>query len=394
MYVHYTKKKMNKKFVGKILGVISIVALTIGSVVMAAVTSGSLPKFNSTKFGMELGATQRLSGVINLDSSEFYKITSSNPSVVKIEDGSILKAVSTGISTLSYSYIDNEGKTKEIYCYVEVSKNNSTYSEIDGSLASKINITLELGGYTTVFESPIAAIPTFPDVKKDGYVLEGWYRDAGYTVKVLDRDRFSSDTTLYAKWITEEEASRPTISHSELFDDIDYHWAKNYIESVTYRGLFNGVSEKKFGPDMTMTRAMVITVLGRLEEVEKTGRKTNFDDVISGSYYEEYVAWGVENKIVSGTSEKEFSPNKEITREEMAVMMANYVKYKKYPYELKQVYFSDVESISSWALESVKILNDLGIMQGNADGSYNPKKVATRAEIATVFYNYLNYINK
>ena len=361
---------------------------------MAAVTSGSLPKFNATKLGMELGATQRLSGVINLDSSEFYKITSSNPSVVKIENGSVLKAVSTGISTLSYSYVDNEGKTKEIYCYVEVSKNNSTYSEIDGSLTTKIKITLDLGEYTTVFESPVAAIPTFPDVKKEGYVLEGWYRDAAYTVKVGERDRFSSDTTLYAKWITKEEASKPIISHSELFDDIDYHWAKNYIESVTYRGLFNGVSEKRFGPDMTMTRAMVITVLGRLEDVEKTGRKTKFEDVVAGSYYEEYVAWGVENKIVSGTSEKEFSPNKEITREEMAVMMANYVKYKKYPYELKQVYFSDAEEISSWALESVKILNDLGIMQGNADGSYNPKKVATRAEIATVFYNYLNYINK
>lgn len=385
---------MNKKIISKILGITSIVILTIGSIAMAAVTSGSLPKFNSTKFGMELGATQRMSGIINLDSSEFHKITSSNPSVIKIEDGSILKAVSTGISTLSYTYTDTEGKQKEIYCYIEVSKNNSTYSEIDGSVTSKINITLELGEYTTVFESPIAAIPTFPDVKKAGYVLEGWYRDAAYTVKVTDRDRFSSDTTLFAKWITEEEANKPNISHSELFDDIDNHWAKNYIESVTYRGLFKGVSEKMFGPDVTMTRAMVITVLGRLEEVEKTGRTTEFKDVPAGSYYEEYVAWGVENKIVSGTGNNEFSPNKEITREEMAVLMANYVKYKKYAYELDQIYFSDVDSISSWAVESVKILNNLGIMKGNADGTYNPKKVATRAEIATVFYNYLNYLNK
>ena len=77
----------------------------------------------------------------------------------------------------------------------------------------------------------------------------------------------------------------------------------------------------------------------------------------------------------------------------MALMMANYVKYKKYKYEINEVYFSDVDDISSWALESVKILNDLGIMRGNADGSYSPKKVATRAEIATIFYNYLNFIN-
>lgn len=125
-----------------------------------------------------------------------------------------------------------------------------------------------------------------------------------------------------------------------------------------------------------------------------TGRTTDFIDVPKGAYYEEYVAWGLENKIVSGTSEDKFSPNKEITREEMAVMMANYVKYKGYDYELNELYFSDVDSISSWALESVKILNDLKIMQGNSDGTYNPKKVATRAEIATVFYNYLNFINR
>lgn len=385
---------MNKKVLGKIFGMIFAVVLAISSVAFAVVTSGTLPKFNSTKFGMELGTTQSLSGIINVQPSEFYKITTSNPSVVKIENGSTLKAVSTGISTLSYTYTDAKGKSKEIYCYVEVSKNNSTYSEIDGSLTTKINITLELGGYTTVFESPVAAIPKFPEVKKDGYILEGWYRDSAFSSKVTDRDRFSSDITLYARWITEAESNKPVESHSELFDDIDYHWAKNYIESVTYKGLFNGVSEKMFGPDLTMTRAMVITVLARLEEVEKTGRTTSFTDVPAGAYYEEYVAWGVENKIVSGTSENEFSPNKEITREEMAVMMANYVKYKKYDYELEQVYFSDADSISSWAVESVKILNNLGIMQGNADGTYNPRKVTTRAEIATVFYNYLNFLNK
>ena len=76
----------------------------------------------------------------------------------------------------------------------------------------------------------------------------------------------------------------------------------------------------------------------------------------------------------------------------MAVMMANYIKYKGFEYELNDIDFTDAGSISSWAIESVKILNDLGIMQGNDDGTYNPKKVATRAEIATIFFNYLNYI--
>ena len=383
---------MNKKFISKILGITAVVVLSVGSVVMAAVSLK--PEFIVEKYNMKLGTTQKLSALIDLESNEYYKITSSFPSVIEIKDDATIKAVGTGLSTLSYTYIDNEGKTKTIECYVEVSKNESTYSEVDKIESSKINITLELGDYTTVIESSIAAIPNFPKVTKPGYVLEGWYRDAAYNVKVNARDRFSSDVTLYAKWVTEEEAKQTITSYSELYDDINNHWARNYIESVSYKGLFNGVAERTFGPEMTMTRAMVITVLGRLDEVEKAGRTTNFKDVPAGTYYEEYVAWGVENKIVSGINENEFLPNKEITREEMAVMMANYVKYKGHKYELKQIAFRDKDQISTWALESVKILNNLKIMQGNSDGTYNPKKIATRAEIATIFYNYINYLNQ
>ena len=385
------KNARSKKLIGKIVAMISIIAIACGSFALAV--ANKTPTFNISKFKMKLGSTQKIAGIINVDASEYYRLESSNPSVVTIQDNGNLKALSTGISTLTYTYTNDDGTEKEIWCYVEVSSDNSTYSEINGSTTSKINITLNLGDYTTTIESASAAIPTLPKVEKEGYILEGWYKDSNYTEKVGEKERFNKDITLYAKWITEEEANKPVIPHSELYDDIDYHWARNYIESVSYRGLFNGVAERRFGPDETMTRGMVITVLGRLEGVEKTGRTTDFSDVAKGSYYEEYIAWGIENKIVTGTSEDEFSPNREITREEMAVMMANYVKYKNFKYEVKEVYFSDVDTISSWALESVKILNNLKIMQGNADGTYNPKKVATRAEIATVFYNYLNYIN-
>lgn len=382
---------MSNNFSKKFIGVITITLITIGSVVMAA---SSVPKFNFSKFNMKLGETQKISGILSVDNIQLENLKSSNPSVIKIKDAGDLKAVSTGISTVTYTYENDKGEPVEIWCHIEVKTTNGTYSEIGGTAVSKINITLVLGDYTSSIESGVGAIPKYPEVKRDGYVLEGWYKDADYTVKVLEKERFNKDTTLYAKWITTEEASKPIISHSTLYDDIDNHWARNYIESVSYRGLFNGVSEKMFGPDKTMTRAMVITVLGRLDEVEKTGRTTEFTDVPKGAYYEEYVAWGLENKIVTGTSEDKFSPNKEITREEMAVMMANYVKYKKFDYKLNELYFSDADEISSWAVEAVKILNDLKIMQGNSNGSYQPKKVATRAEIATVFFNYLNYINK
>ncbi len=209
---------------------------------------------------------------------------------------------------------------------------------------------------------------------------------------IVNEETKGENTDIYTTF--EKEFGR-TLAPSELsvIKEFKEHYNEEIIQLALKEAIFNGVSEKMFGPDETMTRGMVITVLGRLENIEKTGRTTNFTDVPKGSYYEEYIAWGIENKIVTGTSENEFSPDKDITREEMAVMMANYVKYKKFDYELKAIYFSDLDTISTWALESVKILNELKIMQGNSDGTYNPKKVATRAEIATVFYNYLNYIN-
>jgi len=384
---------MKKSFLRKVVAILSVMVVTTTSLVMAAYQAN--PKFNMNKFSMKLGTTQKITGILNVDSVDLSEFSSSNPSVVTVRGDGTLKANGTGISTLTYSYLDSEGEEKEIYCYVEVTRDSSTYAGIDGiTTTSKISVTLNLGDYTTTIESGYGAVLSLPEVTKEGFALEGWYKEPTFETKVKEDERFNQNITLYAKWITAEEATKPTVPHSSLYDDIDSHWARNYIESVSYLGLFNGVSEKMFGPDRTMTRAMVITVLGRLDEVEKTGRTTAFEDVPKGSYYEEYVAWGLENNIVSGTSDKKFSPNKEITREEMAVMMANYVKYKKYEYELNELYFSDVDNISSWAVESVKILNDLGIMQGNADGSYNPKKVATRAEIATVFYNYMNYINR
>jgi len=378
------------KFFKKILGIICIFVMIVGSSVLAA--NEVEMRFYVSKFSMKLGDTLSIGTIVDVKSIDISKITTSNPSVVAIRDNYKLKALSTGTSTLSYKYLNNEGKQKEMWCHIEVTKDNSTYSPVVENSVSKIKITLDLGDYSTVVESAIAAIPKLPAVEKEGYVLEGWYKDSNYVTKLGERDRFNKDTTLYAKWITVEEAENVVVAPSSLYDDINDHWARYKIEAVTYSGLFNGVSERMFGPNKTMTRAMVITVLGRLDKVEVKGRTTSFTDVPNGAYYEEYVAWGLENKIVSGTSETEFSPNKEITREEMAVMMANYIKYKGFEYELNDLEFIDVDSISSWAIESVKILNDLGIMQGNDDGTYNPKKVATRAEIATIFFNYLNYI--
>ena len=156
---------MSKKIIVKILSIVSIIAIFCSSFVMAA--TGIIPKFSSSRVAMRLGSTQSISGIINVEASNYAKIKSSNPSVVTIQSNGQLKALSTGISTLSYKYTSENGEEKEIWCYVEVAQGDSTYSEIDSSNVTKIKITLELGDYTTTIESPSAAIPALPEVKKD-----------------------------------------------------------------------------------------------------------------------------------------------------------------------------------------------------------------------------------
>ena len=101
------------------------------------------------------------------------------------------------------------------------------------------------------------------------------------------------------------------------------------------------------------------------------------------------MAWAVENGIANGVSETEFNPNRNITREELAVMFANYIKYTGKDYgEIEEIDYNDKETISPWAIDAVKTLKSYNVMKGNAENNFSPKAVATRAEVAVVFYNF------
>jgi hypothetical protein len=176
------------------------------------------------------------------------------------------------------------------------------------------------------------------------------------------------------------------------FDDISEHWAKDYILKSAEMGLFSGVEENKFAPNTNTTRAMFVTVLGRLANAE-IGENANvsFDDVKETDYFFNYVQWAVENGVVSGISENSFAPNANITREQTAVILYNFAKNQGV--ELKKGYsanFADSENISSWAEVGVSALAEAGIISGRSDGTFDPKGTATRAEIATMLVKFVD----
>ena len=167
-------------------------------------------------------------------------------------------------------------------------------------------------------------------------------------------------------------------------------YAKKYIAYNFNNKLMTGTSTTEFSPNETLSRAMLITLLYKLDGATNTA-KNYFTDVEEGTWYTDAVAWAAANKIVSGVSATEFAPHKNITREEMAAMIKNYSDYKKYDTSKRADLskFVDAKGISSWAIEAIKWANAEGIINGTNDSRINPENTATRAEAATLITKYI-----
>lgn len=167
-------------------------------------------------------------------------------------------------------------------------------------------------------------------------------------------------------------------------------WYYNAVDYVTQKGLFAGTSATTFSPDNSMTRAMFVTVLGRLSKVD-TGRYkgVRFGDVDAKQYYAPYVEWAATYGIVQGTSATKFSPNAPITREQLATILyrfagqtGNDTAYTADAYNS----FADKDSTAPYAQEALKWATSKHIINGDG-GKIKPAKTATRAEVAQMLMN-------
>ena len=132
-----------------------------------------------------------------------------------------------------------------------------------------------------------------------------------------------------------------------------------------------------------MTRGMLVTVLGRLEGINVENYNCAFEDVDKNMYYAPYIEWARREKIVGGVGDNKFEPDRMVTRQEMAVIIARYLDFKQVASDGKDYGFGDAKTIDSWAVLSVNKMANLGIITG-IDGNFEPKGSATRAQTATI----------
>lgn len=168
----------------------------------------------------------------------------------------------------------------------------------------------------------------------------------------------------------------------QKYSDISNHWGKNAIASCLQKGYFVGTSNNTFEPNKTLTRAEFVTAFGKFAGNSLEDGKIPFKDVKSGDYYAPYAVWLNNNNLMVGNNGY-FRPQDKMTREEICVVLAKFLKDKK-PEMTTPIVLKDSKTASPWAKSSVDTVVSLGIMKGRPDGTFGYKDDITRAELAQI----------
>lgn len=181
------------------------------------------------------------------------------------------------------------------------------------------------------------------------------------------------------------EDTKPT----KTFADVDdTHWAKAYIDKAVEIGIVSGYENGTFLPDKEMSRAEFATIVWNMAGKPASEEKLNLNDVTPGDWFYTQIAWAYKNGYISGTSENEFSPNANITREQAMTILW---RYKGSPNaENAADKFLDCNEISGYAKSAMNWAVANNIISGTSETELTPKANATRAQLAAIIVRILN----
>ena len=257
----------------------------------------------------------------------------------------------------------------------------------DGSI--KITVRDESGNILETVPGGVSVM--IPDVQ-DGQVVV-MVDEKGKIIDLVEKSLVENHTA-YA--LLQGTATIRIVNNPKSFVDVkDSDWFAGAVAFTSSHELFRGVSDNEFAPQLPMTRAMLVTVLYRLENEPETAGTISFDDVMEGTWYTDAVAWAAENGIVLGTGDG-FEPNENVTREQIATMLYRYMQFLGVDTSARGDVskFSDGSEVSPWAVDAMAWAVGIGLFQGDDTGSLNPGDDVTRAEVATLMERLMTMIVK
>ena len=176
-------------------------------------------------------------------------------------------------------------------------------------------------------------------------------------------------------------------SHAMTFADVaEGAWYYDAVSYVYANGLMDGVSASEFAPDTTLTRAMLVTILWRMEGEPVVNYLMPFTDVDGGAWYAETVRWAASEGIVTGVSDTSFAPNAEITREQLAAILHRYAGEPATAANLAG--YADGASVSAYAVDAMSWCVEHDIITGTTATTLEPQGTATRAQAAAMLMRF------
>ncbi len=308
---------------------------------------------------------------------------SSDTSIATVDKNGVVKGVKVGVAKISatagrYSATCMVTVTNTVIAVKGVTLNNTATTMSKGkSYRITAIISPDTATNTTVLWSSDA--PGIVSIDTNGLMTAKNIGSA--VISVMTED---GSFTAQCKVTVRNTASS--------FSDVSNSWAKDNIESMINLGLISGYSDGTFKPNATITRAEFLSILIRvLEKTQNVKLQTGntFNDT-ANHWANDYISTAIALKITNGYEDGTFGPNDNITREQIAVMLA---KAANYDANQTSVSFTDNQLISAWAVSAVDYTVNEKLFTGYKDGSFGPKKNATRAEVSALLLRFYEKLN-
>ena len=229
----------------------------------------------------------------------------------------------------------------------------------------------------------------------EGKEFAGWLASTGKIFPAGTPSYYYHDDTLKATWKDTAE-----VDVTQMFTDVTKNWAYPGIQYCVTHQLMSGVGGNLFAPKMTTTRAQIVQILYNLEGEPKVSGTTPFTD-LTQNWYKDAVLWAYQTGVVSGTSATTFAPDLPVTREQIAVILMEYMtrvlKLERTWTPADLSVFPDAGSVSGWAKDALADAVALGLISGASNGGQTylePQGSATREQVATILMEFCKNVKK